>query len=420
MSLRFGIIVVASALAAVPATARAQDGTRRVTLDEALNLFVSQNLELRIARANAAELSGTAHQAAAYPNPGVTASYERLANGPLGYRETYLTLTQRLDWPWLAAARRSAANRRADAGAARVSADSVKLAFDVRRTFIETAQAEQAHTALLEATEMVRTAERQATDRAAAGDIAGYELRRLRVERLRYENELSVATLRMRAARRRLAGLILPGDTLEMAAAGPIDGRPGSVPLEGALRASRLAHGDLAEVQAIAASARDSRRAAGADRLPVPIIAAGYKTQADGFGGTYLSAGFSVPLFDRRGAAVAAADAHARGAEARVDLVRRQVENEVRRTHETFAAATARIDLFGDGATAEIEALLRIARVSYAEGEMTLVELLDAVNVFRAGRLAVAEAWADLWTSFFDLERAVGRTLTDVSSGEEQ
>jgi outer membrane protein, heavy metal efflux system len=407
------VIAVMLASAALLAGDRAagQEPVRRVTLEEALSLFGSNNLELLISRANAAEASGSARQLAAYPNPGLTVSHEGLSNGPLAYRESYVTLSQRFDWPWMSAARRAAAGHRMDAGRSRVAADSVRLAFDVRRTFVEAQVAEDASVTLAEATQMVRTAERQATDRAAAGDIAGYDLRRLRVERLRYEYELSAASLRLLATRRRLASLILPNDSSAVAPARDIQGQPGPISLATALHMAQ-SHAERGEASALIASARDTRRAAGAERVPVPTLAAGYKTQTDGFGGTFVSAGISLPLFDRRSAAVAAAQGQVRVAETRWELVARQIENEVRRTHETFTAARARMGLVGTGE--EAGALLGIARVAYAEGAMSLVELLDAVNVSRLGRLAVSEARGELWISFFDLERAVGRSLADV------
>jgi len=417
--LRAALVIVFAVLAVVPPTAGAQEAVRRVTLDEALTLFASHSLELRISRADAADLVVTARQAGAYPNPVVTASTERLGNGAAGaYRESYLNLSQRFDWPWLASARAGAVRSRAAAGASRVSADSVRLTFDVRRAFVDAATAEVVHATLAEATDLVRLGERQAGQRAAAGDISRYELRRLRVERFRYETALSAATLALRASRRRLAGLVLPDSTIELAPAAVRPGLPPPVPLSGALETARARHPLRAEVRSLATAAAGEWRAANADRLPSPTLVAGYKTQSDGAAGIYLGAGLALPLFDRRGAAAAAAAARVDAASARAALVARQIEMDVRRAHEAFEAARAQARLLGDSAAAETEALLPIARLSYEEGEMTLLELLDAVDAYRAGRVAVAETLASLWTSYFDLERAVGHSLTGLAAWE--
>ena len=55
-----------------------------------------------------------------------------------------------------------------------------------------------------------------------------------------------------------------------------------------------------------------------------------------------------------------------------------------------------------------MDELLRTARVSYDEGEMSLVELLDAAEAFRDARIMAIDLLADFQTSHYDLLRATG------------
>ncbi len=52
--------------------------------------------------------------------------------------------------------------------------------------------------------------------------------------------------------------------------------------------------------------------------------------------------------------------------------------------------------------------LLDMALVAYAEGEMELVELLDAADALHEARTAELSLRAAFWTAYFDLERALG------------
>ena len=52
--------------------------------------------------------------------------------------------------------------------------------------------------------------------------------------------------------------------------------------------------------------------------------------------------------------------------------------------------------------------LLQIAQVAYDAGEMDLVQLLDAAEALWDARTAQARLKADLWTAYYDLERAAG------------
>ena len=56
---------------------------------------------------------------------------------------------------------------------------------------------------------------------------------------------------------------------------------------------------------------------------------------------------------------------------------------------------------------AEAEVLLSAARVAYDEGEMTLVEFLDATGAFRDARLSALTLRAEAWIAWYNLLRAM-------------
>ena len=61
--------------------------------------------------------------------------------------------------------------------------------------------------------------------------------------------------------------------------------------------------------------------------------------------------------------------------------------------------------------------LLDIASVAYAEGEMELIEWLDAAEALLEAELARVRIRADLWINYYDLERAVGGFGASTSNG---
>lgn len=403
-------IVIGVLTGLVPAAATgAQEQVPRVTLEQAISLFAQHNLQLQIARGDAQEVIGLARQAAAYPNPAVSVTHEALSGGSFRYSETYFNLSQAFQWPWVSSARRTAASRIADALSARVAADSARLAFEVKRAFIEAAAAERALDALARATAVVSSAEGQAAARFSNGDLSNYELQRLRVQRARYDIDLAAATLALSASRRSLTSLILPDSTRALAPVGLPDGVPSPVTLADALSVARVRRPELAAAAHRTGAAHGTRSAARAERLPVPTLTAGYKEQSDGLSGAFLGLGLPIPLFDRKGGAVAAGEAAVSAAAAREVLVAREVEDDVRAAHDAYLAARAnlsRAERVGDTG-----ALLSVARVSYEEGDMTLVELFDAVDAFHAAHVITTRVIADAWVGWFDLERAVGAAL---------
>jgi len=171
-----------------------------------------------------------------------------------------------------------------------------------------------------------------------------------------------------------------------------------------------------AEVEAETAQARLMR----AERIPDVTATAGFKRQSDGLSGPFLGLSVPVPLFDRRGGAVEAADAGLRAAEEQLALTRRLLENDVLRATESYETLQTRAALLSEPEAGGTGDLLDIALVAYGEGEMELVELLDAADALRQSRATQTELRASLWTAYFDLERALGGFSTTPAQEDQQ
>ena len=102
-----------------------------------------------------------------------------------------MNLTQRFPLPGERSARRDAAGWVLEAARARVLADSAGLFFEVKRAFVETGLAEVRLAMTERVAEVFRQGAQNAVIREAEGDISLYNLQRIRVERVRYENFLA-------------------------------------------------------------------------------------------------------------------------------------------------------------------------------------------------------------------------------------
>lgn len=381
----------------------------RVTLDQALSLFATDNLDLRMARARAAEAAGLATQAAAFPNPEITATHEPLSGAARTSSESYLNLSQRLELPGKRGARSEAGARMRDAALARLRADSVRLAFDVKRAYVQAAFGGD----LVAVTERVATVFREASAAAAArfeeGDVSRYDVRRIAVERARYENLTAEAALDAVEGQRALAQLVSPEGNSRALATDPLpQSLPPEVPARLLVAASAVLRAELAAARADVDAAGAQLRLVRAERLPDVTATGGYKRQSDGLDGTFFGLSVPLPLFDRNRGAVEAGDARLRGAQERLALTRRQLDDDLRRAADAYASLRVRAELLIGAAIGEADDLLGVARMAYDAGEMELVELLDAAEALHQARTAEARLRADLWIAYYDLERALG------------
>ena len=76
--------------------------------------------------------------------------------------------------------------------------------------------------------------------------------------------------------------------------------------------------------------------------------------------------------------------------------------------------------LVGESGLDEAADLLRIAQIAYDEGEVGIVELLDAADTFLEAQLMQSAVRADGWLAFFELDRAVGGFPNLPETGVEQ
>jgi cobalt-zinc-cadmium efflux system outer membrane protein len=305
----------------------------------------------------------------------------------------------------------AAALERAAAARAQAATDSARLALQVTQAYVKAATAKTRLRRLRQVTRVFRRADSSMAERETGGDASGYAVRRVRLERARYEQRLAAARLDVDSAQRQLALLILPSSAPAVAAASLPTSIPPPVSERKALRTAQRQRPELRRRRSEVDARKAARRAARREAWPDPSLTAGYKRQSDGFEGVFLGVGIPLPLFDRNRGAAEAESARLETARTQKTLARREIRNEVRRAHDAYASARRQFQLVGGDLLTGGDDLLRIAQTSYGEGEMSLVELLDAASAYRDARLKTIDLRKALWTRYFMLLRAMGRPL---------
>ncbi len=411
-------------LAAAPV--RAQEPPAPLSLQEALELFGQNSPELRIARSRLRSALGSALQGRAIPNPIASITNEDL--GP--YSERYFNLSQRVDFVWEGGSRSRRAEARASEARARFQVDSARLALDVKRAFVDAWQQGSIVSALNEVDGVVADVLDDAGARFAEGDLAGYDLRRLRVARASVGRRLVRADVALGEAERRLGSMVSGDATLSRV-------RPAVSLASGAIRGVASLLADLvtdrvAVDRALArrpelAAARAATDALAAEaslartsRLSGTAVTGGFKQQSDGRSGLFLGVQLPIPVIDRRAGAVEAASAEVDRAESELDLQRIVVAREASLANARLAGAERQRALLGDSGIEQAAELLRIARIAYEEGEMGIVELVDAADAFLEARLLDTSVRADLMHATHELEHALGGFSPETDNGAER
>jgi cobalt-zinc-cadmium efflux system outer membrane protein len=408
-------LVLAGLLLLSPRDLLAQPFTpapERLTLEEALARLNDTNASLLAARAEIAVAEARRITAGARQNPVLGLSREQLYGSGRSYQETILALDHTFEVGGQRSRRLEVAGRGVEATRADVEATRWRLASELRRLYVHAAAAEAALVPLQEAADVFRRVEAAGRARLAEGDISAFERRRLQVERARYESLIVAARLDLVRLGRALALLASPDSVAEGAITLP----------SGSLQAYPLPEVSLDSVLAAVQSRPDVRaleaeaHVLGAElalqereHIPDLTVSGGYKHQSDGLMGPVVGLSLPIPLLDRNRGRIAEAEARLRAAELRRRSLIRSAEDEVRLAWESYQALRAQRELLLRDLLGDVEALLRTALVSYDEGEMSLVELLDAADAYRTARQASLTLQADALAAYFDLLSAMGR-----------
>ena len=419
------ITALITALVVAPRLAHAQLG-----LADAQAVARRASPELRGAREAVAAAAARERQANASVNPTVAYGREQISRSGQSSVQDIAQLEQPLEIGGQRGVRRELAGLRRQAADARLAAATAQLDFDVARAFalavVADGRARLAEQAAGAFTEAQRVSER----RLAAGDVSGYAARRLRLEVARYAAHRAAAALERRNRRVALAALlgrpVSDADSLVLPLVLRVDSAA-TPALEAVLAQAQRNRADVRAAVLDAEAAVAEARLVGRERTPTPTLSAGYKgeTITDSlsgssarFGGFVVGVSLPLPLFDRRAGAGEAAAAEARRIDAEAEVVRRRAAREVTEALDALRAAEAQRDALAPHLGEGARVAMRAVQTSYAEGEITLVEWLDAVRAYQDSESTYLTLQAEVAVARAALERAAGTSLTTPTTTE--
>lgn len=388
-----------------------------LSLDQARTRAMLASPELLAGRAAVEAAAARARQAGAFPNPVLSYSREQTSGSGITNWQNIALVEQRLDLGGQRGARRAAAGYRHEAAVARLAAWEREIGYAVTRAYAAAAAADQRAARAAEAAEAFARARRITSNRLGSGDVSGYADRRIGLEAARYATLRAQAELARRTARLELAALMgaagdsLPGLDLSLEPSAP----PSAVPTLDSVRALALhSRPELRAAAAEIAAAAADARAARAEAFPGPLAGLGFKNER-GAGSTASGFVFQVtlpvPLWDRRRAGAEGFAAEGRERSAESQRIRRQIIREVEDAWTALGAVAEQIETLRPQLGETSRAALRAAEAAYAEGEISLVEWLDAVRAYQEAESGFASLQAEYVIQRAALERAVAARL---------
>lgn len=248
-------------------------------------------------------------------------------------------------------------------------------------------------------------------EREREGEGARFD--RIRTERERAELLAELELVRAEAELDRARMLaFLPPDTPLNSVAGQIEMTPGVLDAAALVQRALGAREDYRAEQRRLEQFRLEQQAAERLRIPEPVVTAGLKRADVGqnriANGAAVSVSIPLPIFNKGQAEVARFSAEQERTSARLQLLSQQIRAAVEGTVRAYNVRVQARDRYRQELASTGPELVKIATVAYQEGEIGILQLLDAYRTQRQAQLRMLGIQAAVKEAQIELERIVG------------
>lgn len=349
-----------------------------LTEAEAVARALAASPRVRAASALPAQAAAEYRVRRVVSNPTVRFQQEDAA----GTRDRFLLVEQELPLSGRRGLLGQASTFAVDAATAQARAERDLVRRDARVAYADLVAAAARERVLTEGLSALDAVIERLRAREQAGEGSAFDRLRAEREHVDFADDHRATQAAITAARAQLAALLGASDGGSTLTATDDPGRLTVVPpLTEAIELARARRPTLHAADADIQRLTVERRAATRLAWPQPTVSGGWKQTADGTrneSGYAVALGIAVPLFSRGTAEASVASTALVGAEAGRDALARAIDAEVRAAHARAESARERARRYESDALARSRELIHIATLAYEEGEIGILELLDA------------------------------------------
>ncbi len=409
-----------SAASPAPASEQTTVATKalRLSVNEALGLFVNQNLDVLIAKYGIEYTKGQEVTARLFPNPlvsvGTLSSYTQgrtLSNSG----QLFTQVAQLFELAGKRGYRIESAGFGTQSAEAAFEDAVRQLGFTVKDTYYRVQLAQRRLVLAEENRDRFSRILAINTIRFNKGYIAEVDLIRIRLQVVDFHSQVIQSLQEAESARGDLRQLLRlsPKTVLELTT--DLDFRRIDPDIE-TLRVTALnARPDIRAKRFTFSQRESDLKLAKAYRIPDVTIGAGYAIQGsrgpDNPGQFALSAGIPLPLFNRNQGGILQAEVALQSAEAEVNKTVNLVENEVEVAYRNLLQSRRLVEAYVGGVLEDARSTLTIVDRAYERGGATILDLLDAARTSRTIQQNYIEALFNYQHNLFQLESAVGQEI---------
>jgi cobalt-zinc-cadmium efflux system outer membrane protein len=398
--------------------------TIRLSLDEALALFLKQNLDLLIAKFGVDYARGQQITAALFPNPVLSVSTAgSFAKHQFGERSSltrsgqiYPQIQQLFEMAGKRGYRIESAGFGTQSAEANFEDAIRQLGFTVKDTYYRVQLAQRRLALAEENRDRFSRILEINTIRFKKGYIAEVDLIRIRLQFIDFQSQVIQFTQEADAARADLRQLLRLSPAVRLELTTELEFHRIDPDIDKLRMLALEARPDLRAKRHVQAQRLADLKLAKAYRYPDVTLGGGYAVQGptgpDLQQQAMVSVGVPLPLFNRNQGGILQAEVAVQAAEADLNKTINQVENQVDVAYRNLVQSRRLVEAYLGGILEDARATFTIVERAYERGGATIIDLLDAARTSRTIQQNYIEALFNYQRNLFQLESAVGQEIT--------
>ena len=398
-----------------PQTAGPASPKKELTLGDAIDVFLQQNLAIVAARYEIETADAEKLTARLRPNPEFDASFDDLPldfSGPF-FREQEISygISQTFELGGKRRKRINAANANAELARANFQVTMWQLTNDLKRKFYTVVLAEDLLKLAEDNEKTFGEILKHSTELVRQGEIAGLDLRKIEVEKLKFDTDVASSRRDYEVALRDFR-VTLGGDykSRDVTVSGTLDYKAYQFVLAELRDKSLASRPDLKAAQISEFAADSDIKLQDAQRIPNLSVGVGIKRiVVDNLYSFGL--GITLPIFDRNQGERVKALIQKKRAQNDQKILTNTVLSDVDKAMASLEAQKRRVELYNSGVLSKVEEIQSLTEFSFKAGESSVLDLLDAIRTRRETLANYYQTLADYQTALLDLELATATPL---------
>lgn len=390
----------------------------RLSLDDAIALFLRQNLDLVISKYGIDYSKGQQITARLFPNP--LASFGTLSSFTQGRTlsnsgQLFAQVQQLFELAGKRGYRIESAGYGAQSAEAAFEDAVRQLSFTVKDAYYRIQLAQRRLILAEENRDRFSRILEVNTIRFKKGYIAEIDLIRIRLQFIDFQSQVIQSLQEAETARADLRQLLRLSAAVQLELTTDLDYKRLDPDIARLRTAALDARPDVRVKRLVYSQREADLKLAKAYRIPDVTVGAGYAIQGsqgpDNPGQVAVNLGVPLPLFNRNQGGIMQAEVAVQSAEADLNRTLNQVENQVDIAYRNLIQSRRLVEAFLGGVLDDARSTVTIVERAYERGGATILDLLDAARTSRTIQQNFIEALFNYQRNVIQLESAVGQEI---------